>query len=81
LFLAVIVQMVHDQRDMLKDYWLTQEQFYMVFYRNAMKWGRFLMYLDLCAWVTIWWTCLQRWKLWPDVENENCIDKLTSSLC
>jgi len=26
LFLAVIVQMGHDPRDMLRDYWLTLEQ-------------------------------------------------------
>lgn len=37
LFLAIIVQVGHGQRDMLKDYCLTQEQFYMVFYRNALK--------------------------------------------
>jgi hypothetical protein len=37
LFLAIIVQMGHDQRDVPKDYWPTQEQFYMVFYGNAMK--------------------------------------------
>jgi hypothetical protein len=41
LFLSVIVQMCHDQRDRLKDYWSTLEQFFMVFYGNTMKWDRF----------------------------------------
>jgi len=39
------------------------------------------MYIDFCALVTVWWTCLQGWKLWPNVEKENCVDKLTSLLC
>ena len=41
LFLAIIVQMGHNQRDMLQDYWLTLEQYFMALYRNTMKWYRF----------------------------------------
>jgi hypothetical protein len=35
--LAVIVQKRHDQRDELKDYWSTLEQFYMACCKNTMK--------------------------------------------
>jgi hypothetical protein len=37
LFLAIIVQMGYDQRDMLQDYWSTLEQYFMAFYRNTVK--------------------------------------------
>jgi hypothetical protein len=40
LFLAIIVQMVHDQRDTLKDCWLTLVQYLMALYRNTMKQDR-----------------------------------------
>ena len=41
LFLAIIMQIRHDQRDMLKDYLSTLEQYFMAFYGNTMKRGRF----------------------------------------
>jgi hypothetical protein len=41
LFLAIILQMGHNQRDMLKDYWSTLGQYLMALHRNAMKRGRF----------------------------------------
>jgi len=40
LFLAIIGQMVHDQRDTLKDCWSTLVQYLMAFYRNTMKQDR-----------------------------------------
>jgi hypothetical protein len=40
LFLAVIVQMVHSQRDMLKDCWSTLEQYLMAFDGNSVKQDR-----------------------------------------
>jgi hypothetical protein len=42
LFLAIIIQMGHDVRDTLKDYWSTAEQFATPFYSNTMKRDRFL---------------------------------------
>jgi hypothetical protein len=42
LFVSIVLQMGHDQRDRLKDYWSTLEQFFMAFYRNTMKRDRFL---------------------------------------
>lgn len=41
-FLAIVIQMGHDIRDSLKDYWARLEQFYTPFYGNAMACGRFL---------------------------------------
>ena len=41
LFLATVVQMGHDQRDVLKDYWLTLEQYFVALYRKTKKWDRF----------------------------------------
>jgi hypothetical protein len=41
LFLAIIVQMGHDLRDMLKDYWSTLEQYFTAFCGNTMKRDRF----------------------------------------
>ncbi|PNF29671.1 PiggyBac transposable element-derived protein 4 [Cryptotermes secundus] len=41
-FLAIIIQMGHDQRDTLKDYWSRDEQYYTPFYRNTMVRDRFL---------------------------------------
>jgi hypothetical protein len=41
LFLSIIVQMGHDQRDRLNDYSSTLEQFFMAFYGNTMKRDRF----------------------------------------
>jgi hypothetical protein len=35
LFLAVALQLGHDQRDTLSDYWLTLEQYFTGFYRNT----------------------------------------------
>jgi len=40
-FLAIIVQMVHDQKDRLKAYWSTAEQFSMPFAGKMMKQNRF----------------------------------------
>ena len=37
LFLAIILQMGHNQRDTLSDYCLTLEQYFMDFYGNTMK--------------------------------------------
>jgi predicted nucleotidyltransferase len=37
--------MGHDQRDRLKDYWSTLEQFFMAFYGNTMKRDIFLNFL------------------------------------
>jgi hypothetical protein len=42
LFVSIVLQMGHDQKDRLKDYWSTLEQFFMAFYGNTMKRGRFL---------------------------------------
>ncbi|PNF35735.1 hypothetical protein B7P43_G16134 [Cryptotermes secundus] len=41
-FLGIIIQMGHDIRDRLKDYWSTAEQFATRFYSNTMKCDRFL---------------------------------------
>jgi len=41
LFLAIIVQMEHDERDMLNDYWSALEQYCSAFYGNTMKRDRF----------------------------------------
>jgi len=38
---SIFVQIGHDQRDTLKSYWSTLEQFFMPFYRNPMKWDSF----------------------------------------
>jgi hypothetical protein len=37
LFLGIIIQMGHDIRDRLRDYWWTTEQFLTKFYCNTMK--------------------------------------------
>jgi hypothetical protein len=37
LFVTIIVQMGHNKRGMLKDYWWTLEEYFMAFYRNTMK--------------------------------------------
>jgi hypothetical protein len=37
LFLAIVVQMGHDQRDVLKDYWSTLERYFVAFYGKTMK--------------------------------------------
>jgi hypothetical protein len=42
LFIPTVLQMGHDQRDRLKDYWSILEQFFMAFYGNTMKQDRFL---------------------------------------
>jgi hypothetical protein len=41
----MVLQMGHDQRDRLKDYWSTLDQFLMAFYGNTMKRDRFLRIL------------------------------------
>jgi hypothetical protein len=41
-FLAIIIQMGHDQRDTLRDYWSREEQYYTPFYGNTMVRDRFL---------------------------------------
>jgi hypothetical protein len=42
LFLGITIQMGHDIRDRLRDYWMTAEQFFASFYSNNLKHGRFL---------------------------------------
>jgi hypothetical protein len=42
LFISFVLQMGHDQKDRLKDYWSTLEQFFMAFYGNTMKRDRLL---------------------------------------
>jgi hypothetical protein len=46
VFVSIVLQMGHDQRDRLKDYWSTLEQFFMAFYGNTMKLDRFLHILS-----------------------------------
>ena len=41
LFWGIIVQMGHNQRDMLKGYWSTLDQCLLAFYRNTMNRDRF----------------------------------------
>jgi hypothetical protein len=41
LFSSIIVQMGHDRRDRLKDYWTTRERCFVAFYRNTLKQDRF----------------------------------------
>lgn len=41
-FLALLINMGHDQRDLLKDYWRKDEQFHTPFYSNTMVRDRFL---------------------------------------
>jgi hypothetical protein len=45
LFMAVTVQVEHDQSDTLKNYWYTQEQVYIPFYRNTMRQNNFFIYI------------------------------------
>ena len=40
-FFAIIIQMGHDQRDCLKDYWSREEQYSTPFYSNTMVRDRF----------------------------------------
>lgn len=40
-FIALIIQMGHDQRDAIKDYWRTEEQYYTPFYSNILSRDRF----------------------------------------
>ena len=40
-FFAIIIQMGHDQRDCLKDYWSREEQYFTPFYSNKMVPDRF----------------------------------------
>jgi len=40
-FFAVIIQMGHDQRDCLKDYWSREQQYFTPFYSNTMVRDRF----------------------------------------
>jgi hypothetical protein len=42
LFLGIIIQMGHDIRDKLRDYWTTAKQFLASFYSKTLKRGRFL---------------------------------------
>jgi hypothetical protein len=56
LFVSIDVQMGPDQRDRLKDYWSTLEQFLMAFYRNTMKRDRLL--------------CILRFLHFSDKKNE-----------
>jgi hypothetical protein len=45
LFLTIIIQMAHDIRDSLKDYWSTLKQFYTPLFSNTMKCDRFFHFL------------------------------------
>jgi hypothetical protein len=47
LFLAVIMQVGHNQKGNLKDYWSTQEQFYMAFCGSIRKHDEFFHILRL----------------------------------
>ena len=40
-FFAIIIQMGHDQRDCLKDYWTREEQYFTLFYSKTMVRDRF----------------------------------------
>jgi hypothetical protein len=42
VFLAVTIQMGHDVRDKLTDYWATLDQIYTTFYSTMMKCDRYL---------------------------------------
>jgi hypothetical protein len=42
LFLGIIIQMDHDIRDRIRDYWVTSEKFLTPFYSNTLKHDKFL---------------------------------------
>jgi hypothetical protein len=63
LFVSVIVQMGHNQRTALKDYWSTLQQLLMAYYGNTMKWGRFFHVLRFLH--------FSDKKNEPDETNEN----------
>jgi len=53
LFMAVTVQVEHDQSDTLKNYWYTQEQVYILFYTNITRQNSFFhihIYLPEFLW-------------------------------
>jgi hypothetical protein len=48
-FLEVTVRTGDDQKDTLKDYWQTQEQVYVAFYKNIMIKKQILSYIYIPA--------------------------------
>jgi hypothetical protein len=69
LFLAITVQMEHNQRD-TKDYWLTLEQIYMVILWKHYEMRQAVIYLDFHILVTIKMNVRREMKITTDYEKE-----------
>jgi hypothetical protein len=46
-FLAIIIQMGHDQRDSMKDYWSREEEYHTPFFHNALVHDRFFSHFQI----------------------------------
>jgi hypothetical protein len=73
LFLAIIVQMGPNQRDMLEDYWSALDSFTWPCMEKLWNETGSVIYLDFYILVTIKRTWQGGWKLWWTVENGSCI--------
>jgi len=71
--------MGHDQRDALKDYWSTLEQYFVAFCGKTMKRDRFSHILRFLYFSNKKWTWQDRRKLWPTVQNESYIWQFSNS--
>jgi hypothetical protein len=49
LLVYIVVQMGQNQREKLKDYWSTPEQFFMAFYGNTVKRDKIPSYTEISA--------------------------------
>jgi hypothetical protein len=69
LFLAIIVQMGHDQMETLEDYWLTLEQYFMAVYGNSMKQDRFYHIFTFLHLMTITVNLPRQMRITTDCEK------------
>jgi hypothetical protein len=69
LFLSIIVQVCHDQRDRLKDYWSTLEQLFMAF--TEIQWNETdsFMYWDVCILVTTEMNLIRQAKIMTSFQT------------
>jgi hypothetical protein len=81
LFLLIIVQLGHNQRDTLKVFWSTLEQYFTAFYGNTMKLDRFY-HVRRCLHLSDNNSEHDKeWKWWLAVENESYIWQAKWFIC
>ena len=72
-FIALALQMGHELKDTLHDYWVRLRQLHNPFHGKTMARDRFLHILRFLHFADNWQETWRRRRIWPTMENKDCL--------